>query len=102
MVLTVDLPEIPGKEMRMWITELPPGAVAAKHSHPGHLVGYVLEGGLSHRPEGQPTREFKVGGAWEEHPGEVHVAANLSKTATTRLLAVGLYAKGAPLSTPAP
>lgn len=102
MLLTVDLPEVPGKEMRMWVTELAPGAVAAKHSHPGHLLGYVLEGGLSHRPEGMPTREFRVGGAWEEHPGEVHVAANLSRTAPTRLIAVGIYDKGAALSTPVP
>ena len=62
----------------------------------------LLEGGLGHHPDGQSVHEFRVGGAWEEHPGEIHTATNLSKTATTRIIAVGIYDKGAPLSTPAP
>lgn len=102
MLLTVDMPDIPGKEIRMFVTTLPPGGVAAKHSHPGHLVGYLLEGGLSHRPEGKPQVEFKAGDAWAEHPGEVHVAANASRTVPVKLIAVGVYDKGAPLSTPVP
>lgn len=52
MLLTVDLPELQGKQARMWITELAPGAATAKHSHPGHVMGYVLEGGLVHQVEG--------------------------------------------------
>jgi len=102
MLITVLLPELPGKEMRMWLTDLPGGGATTKHSHPGHLVGYLIDGTMSHQVEGQPAREFKAGTAWEEHPGEVHVGANASKTARARLIAAGLYDIGAPLSNPAP
>src|SRR4051812_39428987 len=40
MLLTVDLPEMPGKEMRLFITDLPPGSSTTKHQHPGHMVAY--------------------------------------------------------------
>jgi quercetin dioxygenase-like cupin family protein len=102
MLLTVPLPELPGKEMRMWLTDLPAGSATAKHSHPGHLVGYLISGTMTQQVEGQPVRALKTGAAWEEHPGEVHVGANASKTAPARLIAMGIYDKGAPLSNPAP
>lgn len=102
MLLTVPLPDLPGKEARMWITELAPGIATPRHSHPGHVLGYVLDGAIENRVDGKVPHGLGPGSAWSELPNEVHVGANTSATARARLLAVGIFDKGAPLSNPAP
>ena len=102
-LVKLDLPECPGKEANMWITEIAPGAATPRHSHPGHVFGYVLEGSLTHTVEkgGKAPSKFSVGSAWYEMPGEVHFATNRSATKPVKLIAVGVVEKGQPLSIPA-
>lgn len=102
MLLTVDLPEIPGKEMRLFITDLPPGSATTKHRHPGHLVAYMESGSVVQRRDGYPDRTIKTGTAWEEPPGEIHIGMNGSKTKPARLIGAGIFDKGAPLSITVP
>jgi hypothetical protein len=56
-----DLEGTPGKEVVIFIADLAPGAVGAKHYHPGPEYFYVLEGTLAHEPEGGSTHMMKTG-----------------------------------------
>jgi quercetin dioxygenase-like cupin family protein len=47
MLLTADLIGIEGYEVRMWLTDIGPGVVGAKHYHPGTECVYILEGALN-------------------------------------------------------
>src|SRR5215510_11263073 len=57
-----DLEGAPGKEIAVLVAHLAPGAVGAKHYHPGPEFFYVLEGTLAHEPEGGSMRMMKTGG----------------------------------------
>ncbi|MFX9688404.1 cupin domain-containing protein, partial [Acinetobacter baumannii] len=43
------------------IAELPAGAAAGRHTHPGAETGYVLEGELELLIDGQPPKKLKAG-----------------------------------------
>ena len=45
---------IPGREIVQAIVEIAPGATAARHSHPGEEIIYVLEGTLVYEVDGKP------------------------------------------------
>ena len=45
---------IPGREAVQAIVEIAPGTTAAKHSHPGEEIIYVLEGTLVYEIDGRP------------------------------------------------
>ena len=48
---------------------LPPGLKAPRHSHPGGVVGYVLEGEIVFEPEGGHARVLRSGDSFFEPPG---------------------------------
>src|ERR1043166_3480346 len=50
-----------GKEAIMYIAELPPGAAAGKHTHPGEEFAYILDGALTLAPQGQAPKANKAG-----------------------------------------
>ncbi len=58
-LLTEDGP--PGFQTIVNTLEFAPGAREARHTHPGPLVGYVLEGALVLEHEGRPTATYKAG-----------------------------------------
>ena len=68
----------------MFLAELAPGAVGAKHYHPGTEFFYVLEGAFAHEPEGGHAHTMKVGEAASNPYKSVHTVKNPS---TTELLA---------------
>ena len=45
---------VPGREVVQAIVEIAPGTTAARHSHPGEEIIYVLEGTLVYEMEGRP------------------------------------------------
>jgi hypothetical protein len=50
-----DTADIPGREVVTAILEIPPNGAAARHTHPGTEIGYVLEGNATliiERPSG--------------------------------------------------
>ncbi len=49
---------IAGYQAIMRIVEIPPGAREIKHTHPGPLSVYVLEGILTLEHEGRPTATY--------------------------------------------
>ena len=47
--------DLTGKDMDIIVNlfEVPPGAIVARHIHPGEEVVYVLEGGILEHPDGK-------------------------------------------------
>ena len=52
---------IEGKEVIVFVADVPPGAVAARHAHPGDEAIYMLQGALTFMPEGGQPFELKAG-----------------------------------------
>ncbi|HTG07475.1 MAG TPA: cupin domain-containing protein [Bradyrhizobium sp.] len=45
-LLKTYLPEMEGKEMQVWVADIPPGAATGPHFHPTPRFVYVLEGAV--------------------------------------------------------
>ena len=91
LLLKTDLAGIEGKEAVVLLVDLAPGAVAAKHYHPGHELGYMLEGSISLEVEGQPPATFKAGETFHIPGKVVHGGKNASTTAPAKVLTFGLF-----------
>src|SRR5260370_40655322 len=99
-VLTrMDLSGIPGHEGVMGVTELAPGAKEPRHTHPGDIFGYVLEGTITVSMEGKPTATVKQGEVFIVPAGTVHSGENTGKT-PVKALVTFVVEKGKPLATP--
>jgi quercetin dioxygenase-like cupin family protein len=101
VLLTNDLVGIDGYEIRMWRTQLGPGAVGAKHVHPGTECIYVLDGALNLDEAGKPVN-IKAGTAHCVAPKTVLVPRNASSTEPYNSLVVMVTPKGQPISIPVP
>jgi quercetin dioxygenase-like cupin family protein len=77
-----------------------PRRARVKHTHPGPLAGYVLEGILTLEHEGRPTATYKAGEAFFVEPGKVHVGINPTD-APLKFIATLVVEKGKPPSSPA-
>ena len=53
-LMRTDLEGIVGKQGVVYTADLPPGAVVAKHYHPGDDFVYVLEGSVILERDGEP------------------------------------------------
>ena len=99
-ILTADV-AAPGHEAVVVRGELAPGALAARHTHPGDEIGYVMEGEAEMLVDGEAPRKLKAGDAFVIPAGKVHGARNAGSV-PLRLLSVYVVEKGKPLATPAP
>jgi len=60
---------IEGKEVIVFVADVPPGAVAGRHAHPGDEAIYMLQGALRFQPEGERrARTSATGTGWERTP----------------------------------
>lgn len=74
-VLIQPLPDL-GREMRIRLTERPPGNGSPAHRHPGHhTFGYILEGTYELKVDDGPLRQLKPGEAFYEPPGALHAVS---------------------------
>jgi quercetin dioxygenase-like cupin family protein len=89
-----------GREVTLQIVEFPAGAAEVPHTHPGELVGYVLEGSADLMVEGKPMTSLKAGDGFIIEGGKIHAAKNTAK-GSTKLLAAVILEKGKPTSAPA-
>src|SRR3981081_1421637 len=95
-----DLEGAEGKEIVVFVAELAPGAVGAKHYHPGPEFFYVLEGTLAHEPEGGPPHKMKTG-AFGSNPNKgIHLIRNPSTTERARAIDFLIAEKGQPIVIP--
>jgi quercetin dioxygenase-like cupin family protein len=95
-----DLEGAEGKEIVVFVAELAPGAVGAKHYHPGPEFFYVLEGTLAHEPEGGPAHIMKIGDFGSNPNKSVHTIRNPSSTERAKAIDFLLADKGQPLVIP--
>ena len=97
ILLTQDLP-IPGYEMVLVAVEIPPGGREGRHTHPGPLTAYVLEGILTLDDEGKPTTTYKAGDSVFIKGGNIHEGSNHGTT-PVKIIATFVVEKGKPLTT---
>ena len=90
---------VPGREGVLVQTELAPGDKEPKHTHPGDVFGYVLEGNPTLMKEGQPVVHLKAGESFFVPAGTVHGASN-EGTTTVKLLVTFFVEKGKALTSP--
>ena len=81
------------------VAEIAPGAVVARHTHPGVESTYILESELELTVEGQADKRIKAGGGFQVAPGTPHGARNGDKT--TKIISTFVVEKGKPLASPA-
>jgi quercetin dioxygenase-like cupin family protein len=91
---------IPGRETVQAIVEIAPGTTAARHSHPGEEIIYVLEGTLVYEIDGKPPVTLKAGDVLFIPYGVTHSATNIGSGRGAEL-ATYVVEKGKPLITPA-
>ena len=94
---TYDLPHISLNGWEATILELtfPPGYASPKHTHPGFVLGYVLEGKFKFQTLDQTARVLSVGETFYEGPGEIHLpSGSASATRAARVLVVVFGEKG--------
>src|SRR4029453_5903377 len=84
---------IPGREVVQQMVELAPGAVVARHTHPGEEVSVMLEGELLLEIAGKPPVPLKAGQAFTVPKGAVH-GVKSTGSAPVKLLATDIVEKG--------
>ncbi len=100
-ILTRQDLSIPGYETVLVEVTIAVGGREGRHSHPGTLVGYILEGELTLESDGQPTKIIKAGESVLIEPARVHEGINKGNR-PVKALVTFILEKGKPLSIPAP
>jgi quercetin dioxygenase-like cupin family protein len=90
----------PGREVVQARVEIAPGVTAARHSHHGEEIIYVLEGVLEYQIDGKPPVTLKAGDVFFVPAGAIHSAKNVGSS-TGAELATYVVEKGKPLVVPA-
>jgi len=83
------------------ILEFAPGSREIRHTHPGPLAGYVLEGTFTLEREGQATATYKAGDVFYVEAGKAHLGAN-EASMPLKLLATLFVESDKPLISPSP
>ena len=91
---------IPGREVVQARVDIAPGSLAARHSHPGEEIVYILEGSLEYQLDGKPPVTLKAGDVLFIPAGTIHSARNVG-TGRGSELATYVVEKGKPLVVPA-
>jgi quercetin dioxygenase-like cupin family protein len=79
--------------------EIEPGALVARHTHPGVEATYLVEGAIEIAIDGQPARQIQPGDAFQVPASLPHSAKN----GAAKSILIGTYVveKGKPLASPA-
>jgi quercetin dioxygenase-like cupin family protein len=87
---------VSGREVIQVRVDFPPGLVAAKHSHPGEELVYMIEGLLEYQLKGQPPVTLKAGDVLFIPAGKIHSVKNVG-SGNAAELATYIVEKGKPL-----
>ena len=87
-----------GKEVVVFIADVPPGGAASPHYHPGDEAIYMLQGSLLFEPEHEQAFELKTGEITFNPAKHVHKAKNTSSSETAKVLNCMIAEKGQPLA----
>jgi quercetin dioxygenase-like cupin family protein len=88
---------VPGYEVVAAGAEFQPDATTGWHTHPGEMVGYLLEGTLVVEQEGRLATTLEAGKTFIIPAGIVHNDTNTGRT-VARMLATYVVEKGKPLN----
>ena len=105
VLLSTPIPALDGAHVKTTLVEVNygPGEASPPHTHPCAVVGYVVEGSLRMRVEGQPEKLYSAGESFYEAPNGVHaVSANASATQPAKLIAYFVCDHDVPLSVNVP
>ena len=105
ILLATPVPALDGAHLKTTLVEVNygPGEASPAHTHPCPVIGYVVEGSLRMRVEGQPERLYSAGEGFYEAPNGVHaVSANASLTQPAKLIAYFICDQDGPLSVNVP
>ena len=105
IILSRSLPRLDGANLKVTVVEVTYGAgeSSAPHSHPCPVIGYVVEGTLRSKVNGETEATYSVGESFYEAPNGIHViSANASASAPTKFLAFFVCDHDTPLSVPPP
>jgi quercetin dioxygenase-like cupin family protein len=91
---------VPGRHAVVARAEFIPGGQAGRHTHPGEELGYVVEGTLELKIEGQPPKTLKAGEVFFVPAGVVHDAHNVGNGKAV-VLATYIVETGKPVASPA-
>jgi quercetin dioxygenase-like cupin family protein len=86
----------PGREVIQVLVDFGPGVVAARHSHPGEEIVYVVEGLLEYQLDGRPPVTLKAGEVLFIPAGQIHAVKNVGGGKGAEL-ATYIVEKGKPL-----
>jgi quercetin dioxygenase-like cupin family protein len=92
---------IPGYQIVLAEATLAVGAREGRHSHPGTLVGRMLEGDLRLEQDGKPAMVLKPGDSFLVEPGQIHEGINTGDV-VVKALVTFVVEKDKPLSPAAP
>lgn len=84
LILEQELEGLPGYVVQVVLIEGPPGWVGGRHYHPGHVVGYILEGSYEFNFDDVTSRTVGAGEAFYESPNTVMRSKNGSSTEWVR------------------
>ena len=90
------LPGMEGKEVIIKHFSIPPEYIGGRHSHPGPVFVYVLEGVLTVELEGE-TKTFSAGELYTEDINEAMVGKNLSASDDLEILVFHVGDAGKPM-----
>ena len=97
-ILRKPMSGLEGKEVVVFLADIPPGGVAAHHYHPGDEAIYMLQGALLFEPDqGQPF-ELKAGEITFNPAKHAHKAKNTSASEPAKVLNCMIAEKGQPLA----
>jgi quercetin dioxygenase-like cupin family protein len=82
------------------LIEVAVSGAAARHTHPGEEIGYVIEGTFQLEIDGKPPQVLKAGDTFFVPAGAIHAAHNAGTT-PAKVVSTYFLEKGQPLATPA-
>ena len=88
---------VKGKTVIIKHFEFPPGHIGGKHSHPGPVFVYVLEGKLTIDTESAGRQTISAGELYQEPIGNAMQARNLSTTEVTKIIVFQVGDEGKPM-----
>jgi quercetin dioxygenase-like cupin family protein len=97
-----DVPGVVGKEVILSMSEFTPGAVSARHMHPGGELAYLVDGSVVSEIAGKPPTTIRMGTSYAQAPNVPHVARNGSASASARVVACTVVDKGQPAAVTVP
>ncbi len=89
-----------GKEVVVFLADVPPGGVAGLHYHPGDEAIYMLQGSLLFEPDHEQPFELKAGEITFNPAKHIHKAKNTSSSEPAKVLNCMIAEKGQPLAIP--